>query len=364
MELGRRISVLDPEVERIDAAEWDIVCDARSPSEFAEDRVPGATSTPVLSDEERAEVGTLYKLDAFAAKKLGSALVAANLAGIIRREFLQREKKERVLVYCWRGGDRSLSLAHTLSRIGFEVATIDRGYKGYRAQVSRRVEELGRFGVHIVAGRTGSAKGKLLEELERHGGQVIDLERCADHKGSILGEELHTNFTQPTQKMFESRIAHVARNFDPARPIFVEGESSLIGKCLIPQSLWARMKVADVTEVRLPMPERVKWLRSQYRYFETTHVDRLKGKLKQLVSKRSHAVVDNWLAQVDAGEWDAFVEDMLVNHYDEAYAAAAERDRAGAASRGFLELESLADEEYARGAIELLERHDPAALQR
>jgi len=365
VDFGRRVRLVDPAVELVDGSRWDVVCDVRSPGEYAEDHVPGALSTPVLDNDERKTVGTVYKqVNPFEAKKLGSALVAANLGRIIESHFLDRPKETRVLVYCWRGGDRSQALAHTLSRIGFgEVALVERGYKGYRAQVKARLDALGGFNVHVVAGQTGSAKGKLLESLRKAGGQVIDLEVCADHKGSVLGEELHANFEQPSQKLFETRVAKAAMGLDPTRPLFVEGEGSLIGKCAVPQELWAKMKVADVTEVHLPMEHRVAWLRSQYTHFETTHVGRLKEKLAVLVRKRGHATVDRWNELVDAGRWDEFVEDMLVEHYDEVYAHAAERDRGQSpGKRCDVSLADLSDGEYDRAARDMLAQHDPAAL--
>ena len=55
------LQLVDPEVEMIDPADWDVVCDVRTPDEFEEDCLIGAINTPVLSNEQRAQVGTIYK---------------------------------------------------------------------------------------------------------------------------------------------------------------------------------------------------------------------------------------------------------------------------------------------------------------
>ena len=117
-------------------AEFDEVIDVRSPAEFAEDHVPGARSMPVLDDAERARVGTLYKqVSAFEARKVGAALTARNIAAHIERELLDRPKGWRPLVYCWRGGNRSASMAHVLREVGWQAATLEGGYRAYRRTV-------------------------------------------------------------------------------------------------------------------------------------------------------------------------------------------------------------------------------------
>ena len=196
---------------------YDLVCDVRSPSEYNDDHVPFAISTPVLSDQQREEIGTMYvQVDPFEAKKLGAKLTSENLSKILEEHFLHLPKTTKVCVYCFRGGERSLSLAHVLSRIGFDVSYVPGGYKKYRETTLKYLkEEAAKFRYHVVAGKTGCAKGKLLDALEKRGAQVIDLERFAEHRGSVLGEDPENGFVgQPSQKMFDSRLAHKMRKFD------------------------------------------------------------------------------------------------------------------------------------------------------
>ena len=357
--MGPRIRKVFPDEPDFDPAAWDIICDVRSPSEWAEDHIPGSISAPVLDDEQRARVGTIYKQESpFLAKKVGASLVAQNLAKIVDEHFLHREKDTRVLVYCWRGGERSLSLAHTLSRIGFNVGLVPGGYKRYRAGVLDFLRTMDGFRYHLVAGKTGCAKGKMLEQLEAQGAQVLDLEGMAQHRGSVLGEEPGSQYQQPSQKMFDTRLWEKAQTFDRSRPIFVEGESSMIGKVQIPKNTWKGMRAGTVTLLEVPMASRVKWIRAGYKHFETTDVPRLVDKLQKLIPKVGRKKVEEWEAWIAEERWDEFVEDILINHYDTAYAQAAQRSGRDDEAAEFLMLPDTEDETYADAAAELIRKYD------
>lgn len=354
-----RIRKVLPDDPDFDPSAWDIICDVRSPSEYEEDHVPGSVSTPVLDDEQRARVGTIYKQEStFLAKKVGASLVAQNLSKILDEQFLHRDRDTKVLVYCWRGGERSLSLAHTLSRVGFHVGLVPGGYKRYRAGVLEFLRTMDGFRFHLIAGKTGCAKGKMLEQLAAQGAQVLDLEVMAQHRGSVLGEDPEAAYKQPSQKMFDTRIWEQARRFDRERPIFVEGESSMIGRLQIPKNTWAGMRVGTVTLLEVPMASRVAWIRSGYRHFETTDKSRLIEKLRVLTQKVGRGKVEEWEEMVAAESWDAFVEDILVNHYDSAYAEAAKRSRRDDENAEFLMLPDTEDATYAAAAAELIAKYD------
>lgn len=114
----------------------DAILDVRAPSEYAEDHMPGAISMPVLSEEERVLVGTLYKQrSAFEAKRVGAALVSRNIAAMLETYFADKPRSFEPLVYCARGGQRSNSLATVLSAIGWRVHLLEGGYKSYRRHV-------------------------------------------------------------------------------------------------------------------------------------------------------------------------------------------------------------------------------------
>ena len=194
--------------EEADFSAYDSVIDTRSPAEFAEDHIPGAISAPVLDNDERAQVGTLYKqVSQFDAKKLGAALLAKNVASHVETLFKSKTKEWRPLVYCWRGGKRSGAMAHVLREIGWDAATLRGGYKAYRRWVVDRLSILPEsFRFTVIHGPTGSGKSRLLGALKAAGAQVLDLEDLAAHRGSVLGNL--PDRQQPSQKMFESRLLH------------------------------------------------------------------------------------------------------------------------------------------------------------
>jgi tRNA 2-selenouridine synthase len=185
---------------------FDAVIDTRSPAEFADDHIPGAVNLPVLTDTERAEVGTLYKqVSPFAARKVGAAYVSRNIARHLETHFADKPKEYRALVYCWRGGQRSGSFALVLGQVGFRTTVLAGGYKAYRGEVMDGLREMaGRITFRVLAGRTGSGKTAVLRELDTRGGNVLDLEDLAAHRGSLLGSE--PGCPQPPQRLFESRL--------------------------------------------------------------------------------------------------------------------------------------------------------------
>ena len=163
---------------------FDDIIDVRAPSEFAEDHVPGAINLPVLSDAERAQVGTIYvRQDRFLARKIGAAMVSRNAAAHLEGPLADREGGWRPLVYCWRGGQRSGSFASILSQIGWRVELVDGGYKSYRKLVVAALYDAPiSLQIILLDGGTGSGKTALLQALRGQGAQVLDLEGMAEHR--------------------------------------------------------------------------------------------------------------------------------------------------------------------------------------
>lgn len=300
------------------------VIDVRSPSEFAEDHVPGAQSFPVLSDAERAEVGTLHaRAGAFDAKKAGAALIARNIAGIVEK-LRDRPRNWAPLVYCWRGGQRSRSLAHVLNEIGWRAAQLEGGYRAYRRHVVERLNALpARFRYRVVCGMTGSGKSRLLAALAAEGGQTLDLEALAKHRGSLLGDL--PGEPQPSQKAFESGVLAALERLDPARAVFVESESKRIGRLQVPDALLDAMRASPCVRVDLPLPSRVALLKEEYAHFLADPA-LLAERLAPLVPLHGHATIDRWSALAEARAFDGLVAELLVTHYDPTYARAIARN--------------------------------------
>lgn len=333
---------------------FDTIIDVRSPGEFAEDHVPGAISCPVLSDAERALVGTLHKQSsAFEAKKVGAALVARNIAGHLETVFKDQPRHWKPLIYCWRGGSRSGALTHILRSVGWPAVQLERGYKAWRGQVLADLETLpGQFTYRVVCGRTGSGKSRLLEALAAAGRQVLDLEKLAAHKGSVLGD-LPAE-PQPSQKMFESRIWTALSGFDPARLVYVEAESKKVGVLRVPEQLMQLMRASPCYEVLTPAPLRVQLLREEYVHL-ITDTGLLFSKLDCLVDLHSRERIEAWKSMAVAGDWDRFVADMLETHYDPAYSRSMFRNYTRAADAGGLPVAGISTEDFAAVAGRLPE---------
>lgn len=344
----------------IDAlAEYPVRLDVRSPAEFALDRIPGAVNVPVLDDHERARVGTLHQQEsAFAAKKLGAALVARNIALWIETRFAGNDRSWRPLVYCWRGGKRSGSLTHVLNEIGWKAVQLDGGYRSWRRHVVRELETLpARFHYVVVCGLTGSGKSRLLRalaSLAAEGAQVLDLEAIACHRGSLLGD-LPAD-PQPGQKWFESQIFEALRGFDPRRPVFVESESRRIGNLQVPDALLARMREGTCFRVDTPTPLRVGLLKDEYRHF-LADPGSLVARLAPLVPLHGRERVQRWTQQARLGDWDALVADLLLEHYDPAYVRSIQRNFPAFDSARVDSPDDLSEAAFSRLARRVLERH-------
>ena len=257
---------------------YDTVIDVRSPAEFAEDHLPGAVNWPVLDDAQRRIVGTLYvQVSPLQARKVGAAMVARNIAAHLERWVGDQPRDWQPLVYCWRGGQRSGTLAWFLSQIGFRTAQLQGGYKAFRALVRGELQTLPqRFRFQVVCGRTGSAKTRLLQALATEGAQVhalaeqgaqtLDLEGLAGHRGSVLGAL--PGQPQPSQKRFDTLCWHTLRGFDAARPVYVESESRKIGALRVSEPLLVQLREhGQCIHVELPWAARLELLLHEYAHF-------------------------------------------------------------------------------------------------
>ncbi|MBE9212505.1 tRNA 2-selenouridine(34) synthase MnmH [Plectonema cf. radiosum LEGE 06105] len=297
------------------------IIDVRSSREFAEDRIPGAINLPVLNDAERAEVGTIYKqFSPFQARKIGAAIVSKNISKHLKEHFANKEKNYQPLIYCWRGGQRSASLAMVLSQIGWRVTLLEGGYKTYRNYVRQQLDLLPRqLNYKILCGLTGSGKTHILRKMHQRGFQVLDLEALANHRGSLLGQKwLGESGCQPAQKFFESQLLQVLQKFNPDQTVWVESESTKIGEIHLPHSLWEKMKQSSCVEIRLPLDARVEFLLREYPHL-INNPDILKTKLEKLKYRCGWTKISQWYRMIDNQDWELFVKDMLEYHYDPTY---------------------------------------------
>jgi len=342
-----------PEVLGFDALvaqldRFDTIIDVRSESEYAHDHIPGAINFPVLNDEERIRVGTLYKqAGAFEAKKVGAPIVAANIARHIETHFADKPRDWRALVYCWRGGNRSGSMAHILARIGWPVVQLEGGYKNYRAFVSTALEQPPALDWRVICGTTGSGKSRLLETLDGIGAQVLDLEQLAAHRGSVLGHLPHE--PQPTQKWFESQVWDKLRRFDPSKPVFVESESKKVGNLRVPGLVMEHMRAAPCIALNLSRPNRVRLLMQDYEHF-CADPSTLNGQLEHLVQLHGRARIEAWQALANGGRMAEVVDQLLAEHYDPAYLRSIDRNFVQYPKAEALTLDDIAPQDFLRAA--------------
>lgn len=332
---------------------YDTVIDARSEGEFTEDHLPDAVNWPSLNDAERMEVGTLYKqVSPFEAKKRGAGLVAANISRHIAREVLDKPKSWRPLVYCWRGGQRSGSLAMVLGQIGFRVDLVEGGYKAWRAEVLQEIPKVvDRLRFKVICGPTGSGKTRLLHALKTEGAQVLDLEGLASHRSSVLG--LLPDQPQPSQKRFDSLVWEGLGQFSSDAPVFVESESRKVGNLAVPPALIEAMRSSPCVRVELPEVERVRLLMEDYALF-IRDTGLFCQRLDFLTELRGKAVIQDWKNRVHAGQLESVVQELLAVHYDPGYATSTQRNFSGYTTAPRVQIADRGDEAMARAARTIL----------
>ena len=295
-----------------------VLIDARSPAEFAEATIPGAINIPILDDAERKEVGTLYKqAGKTEARRRGVVLVAPKIPVMVEQVAgLQAGTSLPVVVFCWRGGMRSLALTQFLELAGVPARQLSRGHKGFRRHVLDFFEK-GQWGrLVVLRGLTGVGKTHYLHRLAENGSPIIDLEGLANHRGSAFGSLGLP--PQPTQKMFEALLWDKLRKIPEGEFALAEGESRHIGRVVLPLQLYKSLQVETSIWLQAELPKRVRNILSDY-----PAIDSLKGDfaepIKSLKERLGKKTVRRYLELLDAGKWAELVSDLMENYYDPLY---------------------------------------------
>jgi tRNA 2-selenouridine synthase len=257
--------------------------DVRSPKEFTLGHIPGAINLPLLSDEQRKNVGRLYKKDGKQAAVLeGLAQVGPNLHELALNG-LGLAKKGKVILYCQRGGMRSQSVAWLLTIAGIHVKILEGGYKAFRGWVNTTLCRP--LDIVLLSGQTGVGKTDLLQEMKSQGEQIVDLEGVAHHKGSAfggIGEQ-----PQPSTVQYENQLAMLISQLDLNQRVWIENESRMVGKCVIPEGLWRQMQQASFVLLHRDKDERIKRLCQDYRMASDQEItDALKQISKRLGAEK------------------------------------------------------------------------------
>ena len=347
--------------ERVDLpislAEFPDIIDVRSPSEYEEDHIPGAINLPVLTDEQRHEVGLLHTQSPYEARRLGATLITANVHRHLSTTLANHPRDFAPLLYCWRGNLRSNSMAVIFRAIGWRARILEKGYKAWRKWLMDDLEST--FSkpepeLIVLGGLTGCGKTLLLHELRKQGAQILDLEGIANHRGSILGTS--PDSAQPNQKRFESELWHEFQQYDPNRPVFTEAESNRIGRLQCPPSLWKRLGQARVVLLELPIEERVKLLTREYIHFVNDR-DLLKDTIFGLTRLRGKERIEQWNQWIDEEQWPEFLESILVDHYDLVYRSPGSDDSVYNTPERTLSLKSSTHTDFEAAARDLIRQY-------
>lgn len=340
-------------------ARFDAIIDVRTPAEFAEDRLPGAINLPVLSNEERAEVGTIYVQDSrFRARRIGAAHIARNVARHLDTALADKPADFRPLLYCWRGGMRSGAMATILAQVGWRTGVLQGGYKTWRREVvaGLRDEIAAPWRLVLLDGQTGTAKSDILTRLGGLGVQTIDLEDLAAHRGSVFGA--FPARPQPGQKLFESLLWRKLRELDPARPIVLEAESCRIGRCEIPARLWQAMLAAPRLIVKAEAPARARYLTAAYADIIADGAAVLEA-IARLAPFHAKEEIEEWRRMAEHQDYSGLAESLMRAHYDPLYDRT--RKTRDGATLGEIALAGFSDEALDKAAAEIAARLIPAA---
>ena len=299
---------------------FDTIIDVRSPLEYEEDHIIGSINCPVLDDQERIIVGTIYKRESTGkAKRIGSSLTARNIAKHIEEKFINQQGSWQPLVYCWRGGQRSKAFSIILSEVGWRTCQLEGGYKKYRNEVINFLNRIGsKLKIILISGKTGSAKTKILQNIKLQGGQILDLENLANHKGSLLGKI--PGLKQPSQKLFESKLYHQIKQLDLRKNVYIEAESSKIGNIHIPKTIWAKMIISPRIEIEADLELRSSFLLKDYRYM-CENPELIKPIIYGLKNRLSKKLINDWLELITKKLWLDLTKSFLENHYDPSYSS-------------------------------------------
>ncbi|MCB9279000.1 MAG: tRNA 2-selenouridine(34) synthase MnmH [Lewinellaceae bacterium] len=241
-----------------------VLFDVRTPAEFAGGHIPGAVNLPLFTNEERAEIGTIYKqVDPRLAFLRGLELVGPKMRQYVEQASASAPDLSAV-VHCWRGGQRSESMGWLLEKSGFDITVLKGGYKAFRRHALEYLCALP-HPLIVLGGYTGSGKTEVLQVLKRKGEQVVDLEGLARHKGSAFGAL--GELPQPTVEQFENDLWAAFREIPSTLPVWVEDESRSIGRVYQPDGFWRILLSSKLIQVVMPVELRVERLVRDYGAF-------------------------------------------------------------------------------------------------
>jgi tRNA 2-selenouridine synthase len=288
------------------------VVDVRSEKEFEEGHVLGAVNIPILNNAERIAVGTDYKKKGqLEAIKTGFRLVGPRIIDLVTEAEKIAPDRE-MLVHCWRGGMRSENFCHFTGMARLRTHQLKGGYKAYRKAALDSFKSPFKF--VVIGGSTGSGKSDVLRALAKKGEQIIDLEKLANHKGSVFGGLMMP--PQPTTEQFQNNLFEEILRLDLSRRIWIEDESIAVGKIFLPEDLWKKMSISPVVEMNVEKAIRIQRLVSEYGPADKNQFLSGIEKITKKLGGQNFTSAKQTLLQ---GAIASTIE-ILLTYYDKAYA--------------------------------------------
>ncbi|WP_332697144.1 tRNA 2-selenouridine(34) synthase MnmH [Halalkalibacter lacteus] len=320
--------------------EEDILIDVRSPAEFAEYKIPNAINVPLFSNEERAKIGTTYKQKSREdAVELGLSMYAPKIPSFFQKlKGLQVEMpNKRMVIYCWRGGMRSKTIAGTVGLLGVECYQLEGGIRSFRQYVREGLEQVARKkrDYVVIAGHTGSKKTEILSILKERGYPVIDLEELAGHRGSIFG---HIGMNPKSQKQFEYLLLEQIQQLENSSYMIIEAESKRIGHIVLPDFIIKGKENGVRVELDYPLWSRVEHIYNTYqpqKYKE--NIQEAIGKLRKYLSTQ---LLDELDALQQKEDYKTILSRFLEEYYDPRYAHASSKYQTTATHLAFEDLDT------------------------
>ena len=304
-------------VQELNSLDDPILVDVRSEGEFAEATIPGSVNLPLLDNIERAEVGTTYtQATPSLARELGLRIVSPKLPDLVKK-VEELSKKGPLVLFCWRGGTRSKSLATVVDLMGIPIYRLQGGYKAYRSQVVDFFQMKLPYHVVVLRGNTGVGKTDLLGRLRVEGYPAIDLEKLANNRGSVFGAM--GLGSPPSQKKFEGLLYEELQTLSQFSYIIVECESKRIGRVTLPDHLFAAMQEGTQILQYDSLENRVQRLLMEYASVPNA-LEEIKTALERLVKTLGHVKVGELRTLLETDSLDLFTERLLVEYYDKLYA--------------------------------------------
>lgn len=292
-----------------------VLVDVRSPKEFASATIPGAVNVPLFTDEQRELIGTVYVQESIEkAKKIGVEAAGKNLPNIYEKINELSKLHKKLVFFCARGGMRSSSLVALITVLGVNAFKLIGGYKGYRAYINKELPSVVKDVKFVVIhGNTGIGKTTILKKLEEKGHDILDLEGCANHRGSILGG-IGLGY-QNSQKQFESLVYNKLLN-RKSNIVFIEGESKRIGKVIIPEYIFNVMESGKHINLKADIDLRVKNILEDYVQNNNLELIKSLEELKRHVSSKN---IDKYIKEINDNNYSYVIKELMIKYYDPMY---------------------------------------------